>query len=324
MKILAVDDDPFILELLQGIIGHVGDHTLLTAASGPHALVLLHRHQDFDCVMLDFQMPDMNGVEVCRALRLIRGYEQTPVLMLTAMSEKRYIDAAFLAGATDYLTKPFEITELRARLRVLEELVAARRANTTQLAPTPSGHRTSVPDYPLSICKPFDIKDINGIVDVVALENYVAKLSRGRLFGSSVFGVSIRRVDQFFNEMSSFDFQCLIVDVAEALSDTLSSHAFIAAYAGGGSFVCVIEGTKLNDYPHFTDQLNLAIQRLDMHSSNGERLNVRVSTGQASRIMWQSGATALDILSYAVNSAEQKACKVEKDLDNFWYNGATA
>jgi CheY-like chemotaxis protein len=269
-------------------------------------------------------MPVMNGVEVCRALRTLDGYDQTPVVMLTAMSEKRYIDAAFLAGATDYINKPFEISDLRVRLGVIGSLVEARRDNGVIFTATPSGHRTGTENTPLSLHKPFEIRDIDGVVDVVALENYVSKLSRSRLFGSSVFAISIRRIEQLFMQATPFDFQCMIVDVAEALSDTLGERNFIAAYAGNGSFVCVVEGAKIYNYPEFTDRLNLAIQRLEMHSSDGTRLRLRVSTGQASRIMWQSGTTALDLLAHAVNSAEQEAVRAEKQLDDFWYSGATA
>jgi CheY-like chemotaxis protein len=324
MRILAVDDDPFILELLKEIIGHIGDHTLETAESGPEALAMMREANRFDCVLLDFQMPVMNGVEVCRALRTLDGYDQTPVVMLTAMSEKRYIDAAFLAGATDYINKPFEISDLRVRLGVIGSLVDARRDNGMTFSATPSGHRTSTDNAPLALHKPFEIRDIDGVVDVVALENYVSKLSRSRLFGSSVFAISIRRIEQLFMQVTPFDFQCMIVDVAEALSDTLGERNFIAAYAGSGSFVCVVEGAKIYNYPEFTDSLNLAIQRLEMHSSDGTRLRLRVSTGQASRIMWQSGTTALNLLSHAVNSAEQEAVRAEKQLDDFWYAGATA
>ncbi|SEN17185.1 Response regulator receiver domain-containing protein [Loktanella fryxellensis] len=324
MFILAVDDDPFILELLSEIIDHIGGHTLVTAASGSKALDILHDDDSFDCIMLDIQMPDMDGIEVCRALRQIPGYEVAPVLMLTAMSEKSYIDSAFLAGATDYLNKPFEITELRVRLGVLEELVAARTRQGATLVATPSGARTVTSDHPMSIYRPFEIHDIAGIVDAVALENYVAKLSRARLFGSSVFAVSVRRVEQLFHQMSPFDFQCMIVDVAEALADTMAAHAFIGAYAGNGTFVCVVEGARLPDFERFTDQLNLAIHRLEMHSSKGARLHVRVSTGNAMRIMWRSGATALDALSQAVTAAEAEAQRAERDLDDFWYLGASA
>lgn len=324
MFILAVDDDPFILELLGEIVDHIGGHTLVTAASGPEALRILRSDAAFDCIMLDIQMPEMDGIEVCRTLRQIPGYEVAPVLMLTAMSEKHYIDAAFLAGATDYLNKPFEITELRVRLGVLGELVGARSRQGATLVATPSGARTATSDHPMSIYRPFEIHDIAGIVDVVALENYVAKLSRARLFGSSVFAVSVRRVDQLFRQMSPFDFQCMIVDVAEALADTMASDAFIGAYAGNGTFVCVVEGARLPDFDRFTDQLNLAIHRLDMHSSNGARLHIRVSTGNATRIMWRSGATALDALSQAVTAAEAEAKRTERDLDDFWYFGASA
>jgi CheY-like chemotaxis protein len=324
MRILAIDDDQFILQLLKEIISHIGEHTLETAESGSEALAIIRDAPAFDCILLDSQMPKMNGVEVCRAVRLIDGYDQTPVVMLTAMSEKRYIDAAFLAGATDYINKPFEISDLRVRLGVISSLVAARRESGMILSPISSGDQASVASTPLSLYQPFEIRDIEGVVDVVALENYVSKLSRSRLFGSSVFAVSIRRIEQLFMQITPFDFQCMLVDVAEALSDTLGSQNFIAAYAGSGSFVCVVEGSKIYNYPEFTDRLNLAIQRLEMHCSTGAPLRVRVSTGQASRIMWQSGTTALDLLSHAVNSAEREASRVEKQLDDFGCDGASA
>lgn len=324
MRILAVDDDPFILELLQEIVVGLGRHDLTTVESGHDAMALIHAEPAFDCILLDIQMPGMSGIEVCRAIRLVEGYELTPILMLTAMSDKKHIDGAFRAGATDYLNKPFEVTELQARIDVLRALVEARRQTGDTLVRMPSGHRANVPDAPLSLYKPFDIRDIDGIVDVVALENYVARLSRTRLFGSSVFAVSVRRVEQLYLNTSSFDFQCLIVDVAEALSDTLAMENFMAAYAGSGTFVCVIEGSKLSDLDRFTDQLNIAINGLGMHCSDGRPLHVRVCVGQSSRLMWQSGASALDTMSQAVNSAEHEAQRLEKNLENFWYMGASA
>lgn len=324
MRILAVDDDPFILELLREILGRSGIDDLVTVDNGPEALTMIHAGPAFDCVLLDIQMPDLSGIEVCRALRLIAGYELTPVLMLTAMSDKRYIDGAFRAGATDYVNKPFEITELMARIDLLRHLVDARRQSNAALMRMPSGNRASVSDGPVSLWRPFDIRDIDGIVDVMALENYVAKLSRARLFGSSVFAVSIRRIEQLYLQTSSFDFQSMIVDIAEALSDTLGMENFMAAYAGNGTFVCVIEGGKLNDHRAFTDRLNLAIHRLGMYCSDGQQLNVRVCLGQSSRLMWQSSASALDTLSQAVNSAEAEAQRLEQSLDDFWYMGASA
>ena len=324
MRILAVDDDPFILELLREMLGKTDGDELLTAECGAEALTMIHAGPAFDCVLLDIQMPSLTGIEVCRALRLIEGYELTPVLMLTAMSDKRYIDSAFRAGATDYVNKPFEVTELLARIDLLRHLVEARRHSNAALTRMASGHRASVTDGPVSLWRPFDIRDIDGIVDVMALENYVGKLSRARLFGSSVFAVTVRRIEQLYLQTSSFDFQSMIVDVAEALSDTLGMENFMAAYAGNGTFICVIEGGKLKDGSTFTDRLNLAIHRLGMHCSDGQPLNVRVCMGQSSRLMWQSTASALDTLSQAVNSAEAEAQRLEKSLDDFWYMGASA
>jgi CheY-like chemotaxis protein len=80
----------------------------------------------FDCFILDVQMPGMDGIELCRQIRAIEVYKDTPIIMNTAVADRDYIDAAFAAGATDYLTKPVDEVEVKARLGVIEQLVTER------------------------------------------------------------------------------------------------------------------------------------------------------------------------------------------------------
>ena len=319
MKILAVDDDPFILELLTEVVAMFEDHELLTAASAADALRVMGATTDIDCFLVDIQMPGQDGISLCRAIRKIEVFERSPILMLTAMSEKRYIDDAFAAGATDYINKPFEIQDLRSRLNTVEKLIASRRADMDRLFVTPSGHRASERDTPIALYEPFDIHDIDGVVAPMALENYVTKLSRNALFGSSVFGVAVRQIDGHYGGLSSFDFQSMIVDVAEALSDQLASHQFLLTYVGSGCFICVVEGGARLDVRRFTDAVNLAVHRMGLSSSAGEPLVVRVAVGAIFRLFWRPGQHALDALSQAHTSAEQEADRVERELDQIWF-----
>ena len=111
-RVLVVDDDPELREFLLGELAAEGYSEAV--ASGQAALLAL-RQQEWDLVLLDWGLPDFCGVEVCERLRA--GGSTTPVLMLTAHDDVPERVRALDAGADDYLTKPFSIAELLARVR---------------------------------------------------------------------------------------------------------------------------------------------------------------------------------------------------------------
>src|SRR6056297_2534498 len=118
MHLLVVDDDPSILAIMESFIQLSTDYTAETASSVRDAIDLLARPEakKFDCFLLDIQMPTTDGIEFCKYLRNRSDYKRSFILMLTAMSEKPYLDRAFAAGADDYITKPFNFGDLRERL----------------------------------------------------------------------------------------------------------------------------------------------------------------------------------------------------------------
>ncbi|XID90500.1 ATP-binding protein [Paenibacillaceae bacterium WGS1546] len=120
--ILAVDDEMTNLFVLKNALADRRVH-LLTASSGQEALQLLaQKQQPIDLVILDVMMPGMSGLEVCRSIRENDSITELPVLLVTAQNRPMDIELGFEAGANDYLTKPFELTELRARVGTLLEL----------------------------------------------------------------------------------------------------------------------------------------------------------------------------------------------------------
>ena len=112
-QLLIVDDDPELLRLLVEEMSHAG-HQCTGCDNARDALVLL-RTECFDLVVLDWTLPDFTGVELCRRLR--RSANTTPVLMLTARDDVDEQVQALDAGVDDYLTKPFDLKELHARVR---------------------------------------------------------------------------------------------------------------------------------------------------------------------------------------------------------------
>jgi two-component system, OmpR family, KDP operon response regulator KdpE len=111
--ILVIDDEPQILRALRTILT-ARQFRVSTASNGADGLTLAAAEQP-DLIILDLSLPDMDGIEVCKQLRT---WTQTPIVVLSVRDSERDKVAALDHGADDYLTKPFGIDELLARIRV--------------------------------------------------------------------------------------------------------------------------------------------------------------------------------------------------------------
>jgi two-component system, OmpR family, response regulator MprA len=131
MKILIVDDERAVRESLQRALELEG-YEIELAADGREALERLGANGQVDAVLLDVLVPGMDGLEVCRTIR--RNGNQVPVLMLTARTQVEDRVEGLDAGADDYVTKPFALEELLARLRALLRRTADGSAETLRFA----------------------------------------------------------------------------------------------------------------------------------------------------------------------------------------------
>lgn len=111
--ILVVDDEVFIRRVLYTTLDKFG-FLIVEAAHGEEALNLV-RVRSFDAVLLDINLPGMSGIEICKSIR--RLLPRLPILMLTVRESEDEKLEAFEAGADDYITKPFQLRELIARIR---------------------------------------------------------------------------------------------------------------------------------------------------------------------------------------------------------------
>lgn len=114
-KILVVEDDPAHLLALEDNLILAG-YEVSTARSGRHALQTL-KEEDFDLIVLDIMLPYINGFEVCKRLR--ESGDETPIIMLTAKTQEQDRVQGLDLGADDYITKPFSMAELLARIRAV-------------------------------------------------------------------------------------------------------------------------------------------------------------------------------------------------------------
>lgn len=114
-RILVVEDDNDLSEMLSAFF-NVQDYEVVTAAWGRDAL-RISRDEDVDLIMLDIRLPDIDGYEVCRQLRLQRRTQDTPIIFLTEKRDRVDKLHGLELGVVDYITKPFDIQELRLRVR---------------------------------------------------------------------------------------------------------------------------------------------------------------------------------------------------------------
>lgn len=120
MKILVVDDERLLVKGIKFNLENEG-YQVETAFDGASAIALA-REQNFDLIILDVMMPEVDGLEACMR---IREFSNVPIIMLTARSEDTDKIIGFECGADDYVTKPFNILELKARIRAMLRRAAA-------------------------------------------------------------------------------------------------------------------------------------------------------------------------------------------------------
>jgi two-component system phosphate regulon response regulator PhoB len=152
-NILLVEDEPGIQELLKLNLGQAG-HLVTAAADAEDALDYLKTTLP-DVILLDWMLPGMSGIDLCKRLRADKRYQPVPIIMLTARGEERDKVIGLDTGADDYLTKPFSPRELVSRIRA----VLRRRAPQMTEEPVeiaglkldPASHRVSGHDTPLEL-----------------------------------------------------------------------------------------------------------------------------------------------------------------------------
>ena len=118
-KILVVDDKPANVQLIERMLRGAG-YTSVESTTDPCAVCDLHRRNRYSLILLDLQMPGMDGFQVMEGLKEIEGDGYLPVLVITAQPAHKL--RALEAGAKDFVSKPFDLAELRARVRNILEV----------------------------------------------------------------------------------------------------------------------------------------------------------------------------------------------------------
>jgi PleD family two-component response regulator len=224
MKLLVADDDPLQRAILSRLLAGWGYQVQL-AKDGIEAWEVLEQPEPPQLVILDWMMPGMDGPDLCRKLRgLQRPY--TYVLLLTARNEREDILEGLESGADDYLTKPVEIAELQAKLRVGRRIIDLE----TKLLNAYESMRFEARHDALT-----------SVMNRVAVfERLRAELSRTRRGGSST-AVLLADIDHFKKINDTYGHQqgdFVLVEVVRRMSSCIRAYDSIGRY-GGEEFLII-------------------------------------------------------------------------------------
>jgi diguanylate cyclase (GGDEF)-like protein len=266
MKILIAEDDPVMRHMLEVIL-EKWEYEVLTAHDGEEAWHMLQSEEAPRIAILDWSMPKMEGIQVCRNIRAQKAEPYTYVILLTAKDNKDDVVTGIEAGADDYLSKPFDGAELRARLRagirilaLQESLVAAREALRFRA----------------------DHDSLTGLWNRSAtMDAFQRELSRATRQHMPV-GLILADLDHFKQVNDTYGHLVgdeVLREAARRMSACGRLYDWVGRY-GGEEFLMILPGCNDRDSAHQAERLRAEISSKPFETSSGP-ITVTLSVGVA-------------------------------------------
>jgi len=266
VRILLVDDDPVSLQLLEATLTK-WEYRVLSARDGVEAWNILRRPESPRLVIIDWTMPRMDGLELCRRIRSERDSEYTYVMLLTARTRKEEMLRGLEAGADDYITKPFDPREVKVRVRAAERILNLQQElMATQRALREQATRDS----------------LTGLWNRAAtVEMLETELSRARRAGTPM-GVILGDLDNFKAINDAYGHAAgdlVLCEAGQRMREALRKHDHIGRY-GGEEFLVVAVGCGSAETLNLAERLRSTVGDEPFHLERSS-LWVTISLGQA-------------------------------------------
>jgi two-component system cell cycle response regulator len=276
MKVLAAEDNPVFQSMLRTMLTKWG-YAVTIARDGVEAWQVLQSENCPRLAILDWMMPGMDGVEVCRRVRAAGREPYTYLLLLTARTESQDLVEGMDAGADDYLTKPFNANELRVRLRagrrildLQEELLRARealRVQATHDGLTGLFNRASI---------------------LESLENAITRARRE----AKPLSVLVADLDRFKSINDTYGHQsgdAVLRESTRRMKTAVRSYDAVGRY-GGEEFLIVLPGCDVDTARAQAERIREAVAAGPI-DGGGQSIAVTCSIGVASRVIPSAGDT---------------------------------
>lgn len=276
-KVLVVDDAAINRQVLAELLK--ADHTVILAKSGEQALALAAQHQP-DLMLLDVVMPEINGYDVLRQLKSDPRTSAIAVIFITGLDTPEDEEHGLMLGASDYITKPFNLAVVRARVRCHLQLARQRRMLET-------------------------LANIDGLTEISNRrhfdDRYATEWARAVRDGHSL-SVAIIDIDFFkdYNDRAGHAMGDRVLQaVASVLASGMQRSTDLVARYGGEEFVLLMPGTDEKGAVQVTNRLREAINKLAMPFPDATGIaHVSVSIGGAT-LQPDTDEPAADLLKAA-------------------------
>jgi len=293
VRVLVAEDDPISQRVLETMLNRWGYETIV-ASDGLEAWELLSRPDAPPVAILDWMMPEMSGLDVCRRARKAQGNEYLYVVLLTAKGRQEDIIEGMNAGADDYITKPFDSGELRVRLRAAERTVSLQ----AELAATRDALRAKAAHDPLT-----GLWSRPAILDTLNRE-----IARSLREGGPV-GLVLADVDGFKAVNDCYGRRAgehVLYEAAQRIRDIVRPYDGLSRYAAD-EFLAILPGCDLAFARSVAERLRAAVAETPFGASIGLSIPVTVSVGVAARLSAE-GCGPEELVAHAelaVNHAKQ-------------------
>ena len=308
MRILLVDDQEDSRDLTEGALLSAGYNEIVIAESGWEAVKILDvggtadQPSSIDVALLDIIMPEMDGVELCARIRNDMRYTDLPIIMVTSLDDMNSLANAFVAGATDYVTKPVNRIELVARVRAslrLKQELDRRQARERELLEFLS----SWGDRRASVW----IDEATGLFVGEVAEAYLAACAPDAGEAVSVLALTLDRFDADRPAQSPSQRPDELALVARAVRRLAASIGVVAAAYKNGMIVLVAPELDAKSARKLAEELHATVQKLRLPNpesvvSDYLTASVAAVTGRARR-----DVDRIHLLTQAIAGVQQAA-----------------
>jgi len=316
LRILVVDDDPTSLEILRRTLTLAG-HEVKCASDGVEALQIALETNP-QAIVADWMMPEMDGVELCKALRCIQIGREMYFLLLTGRDQEEQIVTAYDAGVDEYVTKPFNARILMARLRagqrvmeLREEVEAERQARDQHL------RQLSLLNRQLNTAALTD--PLTGLSNRRHACDRLAEEWQNSTRTSSPLSVIMIDIDHFKRVNDEFGHEAgdLVLKEVTQILRTNARQGEDVARLGGEEFLVICPNTSISQASHGAERLRAAVAA-HVIRAGGFQTSATVSLGVAGRTPGMSGIDSLlksaDAAVYSAKSAGRNQVKLAEEL----------
>jgi diguanylate cyclase (GGDEF)-like protein len=290
MSILIVDDAPINRLPLKAFLIKEGFNDILLAESAHEAFRHLGmedpncNHTSVDVILLDIMMPGIDGIGACRQIKAREWLRDIPIIMVTSLNEATDLEKAFQAGSMDYIVKPFNHIELRARLRsalALKHAMDCRKKREQELLAV----TRQLEEANRKLQEQSALDGLTGIPNRSCFDKFIRRVFRFAARNAQPVSLILLDIDHFkiFNDTHGHQHgdDCL-KQVAREISQGLRRPMDFVARYGGEEFVVVLADTDSAGALAVAEELRLRIESREIvHEFSPGRQHITISLGVA-------------------------------------------